>query len=130
MHFRAICTMIEICRVCILLGGCCVPWQLCKSSELEGYAPPYVLQDAKDGEDVKEPTAEEGPWLFSLDFPSYMPVQQHCKNRCSSQLKQSLLSVLDILLALRARLTAPHAYLYTAVLACMSQPQIFPSNPA
>jgi oligopeptidase A len=40
-----------------------------------------LKKDAKDGEEVKEPTAEEGPWLFSLDFPSYMPVQQHCKNR-------------------------------------------------
>ncbi|KAG1679836.1 hypothetical protein FOA52_012749 [Chlamydomonas sp. UWO 241] len=26
-------------------------------------------------------TAEAGPWLFTLDFPSYMPVLTHCKNR-------------------------------------------------
>lgn len=35
---------------------------------------------------AKEPghdkaTPEEGPWLFTLDFPSYMPVVTHCKNR-------------------------------------------------
>eukprot|EP00798_Chlamydomonas_sp_ICE-L_P012620 gene12620-15848_t len=26
-------------------------------------------------------TAEEGPWLFTLDFPSYQPVMMHAKNR-------------------------------------------------
>eukprot|EP00878_Enallax_costatus_P002366 GHUV01002542.1.p1 GENE.GHUV01002542.1~~GHUV01002542.1.p1 ORF type:complete len:832 (+),score=220.74 GHUV01002542.1:594-3089(+) len=26
-------------------------------------------------------TAEKGPWLLTLDFPSYYPVMTHCKNR-------------------------------------------------
>lgn len=26
-------------------------------------------------------TAEEGPWLFTLDFPCYQPVIAHSKNR-------------------------------------------------
>ena len=26
-------------------------------------------------------TAESGPWLFTLDFPSYYPVMTHAKNR-------------------------------------------------
>lgn len=69
--------------MCAFCSVVAVPWQLCKLSKLECYALRYVLQDAKDGDDAKEPTAEEGPWLFSLDFPSYMPVQQHCKNRCT-----------------------------------------------
>ena len=84
--------------MCAFCSVVAVPWQLCNLRQLECYALPFVLQDAKDGEDVKEPTAEEGPWLFSLDFPSYMPVQQHCKNRCSAQLYQTLSSMLDILL--------------------------------
>eukprot|EP00252_Welwitschia_mirabilis_P002388 TRINITY_DN1232_c0_g1_i1.p1 TRINITY_DN1232_c0_g1~~TRINITY_DN1232_c0_g1_i1.p1 ORF type:complete len:803 (-),score=167.24 TRINITY_DN1232_c0_g1_i1:385-2511(-) len=27
-------------------------------------------------------TAENGPWIITLDLPSYMPVMQHVKNRC------------------------------------------------
>lgn len=30
----------------------------------------------------KGATAEEGPWLFTLDLPSYQPVLLHAKNRC------------------------------------------------
>lgn len=26
-------------------------------------------------------TAEDGPWLLTLDFPSYLPIQRHAKNR-------------------------------------------------
>jgi oligopeptidase A len=26
-------------------------------------------------------TPEDGPWLFTLDFPSYFPVMSHAKNR-------------------------------------------------
>lgn len=26
-------------------------------------------------------TAESGPWAFTLDLPSYMPLMQHCRNR-------------------------------------------------
>jgi oligopeptidase A len=37
---------------------------------------------AADGDSAgKEPTAEDGPWLFTLDIPSYMPIQSHAKNR-------------------------------------------------
>lgn len=48
-----------------------------------------LLQNASEGaaanrDASKEPTAGEGPWLFSLDFPSYMPIQQHAKNRCAA----------------------------------------------
>jgi len=28
--------------------------------------------------------AESGPWLFTLDFPSYYPVMTHAKNRSVS----------------------------------------------
>lgn len=37
--------------------------------------------DRKDGDEATKPTAEEGPWLFTLDAPSFMPVQSHAKNR-------------------------------------------------
>jgi oligopeptidase A len=37
-------------------------------------------QAAKEGHEGATP--EEGPWLFTLDFPSYMPVMTHAKNRC------------------------------------------------
>lgn len=36
-------------------------------------------QASKEGHEGA--TAEAGPWLFTLDFPSYQPVQSHCKNR-------------------------------------------------
>lgn len=39
--------------------------------------------DSKDGDEAAKPTAEEGPWLFTLDAPSFMPVQSHAKNRCT-----------------------------------------------
>lgn len=29
----------------------------------------------------EEATEEKGPWLFTLDMPSYIPVLTHCKNR-------------------------------------------------
>lgn len=44
--------------------------------------------DSSADGDAKEPTAEEGPWLLTLDFPSYLPVQQHAKNRCNGQPQQ------------------------------------------
>jgi len=37
-------------------------------------------QAAKDG-GAPGATAEAGPWLFTLDFPSYFPVMTHAKNR-------------------------------------------------
>jgi len=36
-------------------------------------------QAKKDGHETATP--EEGPWLFTLDFPSYYPVLTHAKNR-------------------------------------------------
>lgn len=39
--------------------------------------------DSKEGDEASKPTAEEGPWLFTLDAPSFMPVQSHAKNRCT-----------------------------------------------
>lgn len=30
-------------------------------------------------------TAEKGPWLFTLDFPSFFPVITHSKNRSVSR---------------------------------------------
>ena len=39
-----------------------------------------AAQQAKaDGE--ADATAEAGPWLFTLDFPSFFPVITHSKNR-------------------------------------------------
>jgi oligopeptidase A len=52
--------------------------------DLEGL-PPTALglaaQQARSaGHDTA--TAEAGPWLLTLDFPSYYPVLTHAKNRC------------------------------------------------
>ena len=46
--------------------------------------PPAALalagqQAGKEGH--PEATAEAGPWLLTLDFPSYFPVMTHAKNR-------------------------------------------------
>ena len=38
-------------------------------------------QAQKEGHEGATP--EDGPWLFTLDMPSYMPVMTHAKNRCS-----------------------------------------------
>lgn len=55
-------------------------------SELEGL-PPTALglaaQQARSAGHDKA-TAEAGPWLLTLDFPSYYPVMTHAKNRCAS----------------------------------------------
>jgi len=40
-----------------------------------------AAEAAKNGTDGPTPTAEDGPWLFTLDAPSFMPVQSHAKNR-------------------------------------------------
>lgn len=34
----------------------------------------------------KDSTAENGPWIFTLDGPSFLPVQQHAKNRALREL--------------------------------------------
>lgn len=36
-----------------------------------------------ENEGHKGASAEEGPWLFTLDFPSYQPILTHAKNRCT-----------------------------------------------
>jgi hypothetical protein len=38
-------------------------------------------QTAKS-EGHEKSTPEEGPWMFTLDIPSYQPVMTHAKNRC------------------------------------------------
>lgn len=38
-----------------------------------------AAQAAKEGHEGATP--EAGPWLFTLDFPSYFPVMTHAKNR-------------------------------------------------
>lgn len=47
--------------------------------------PPSALalaaQQARGEEGHENATADEGPWLFTLDFPSYFPVLSHAKNR-------------------------------------------------
>ena len=35
----------------------------------------------------KDSTSENGPWIFTLDAPSFLPVQQHARNR---QLRQAM----------------------------------------
>ena len=35
-------------------------------------------------EEHPDATEEAGPWLFTLDFPSYMPIMTHAKNRCAA----------------------------------------------
>ena len=42
-----------------------------------------AAQQAKT-EGEAEATAEKGPWLFTLDFPSFFPVITHSKNRYGS----------------------------------------------
>ena len=39
-----------------------------------------AAQQAK-GEGHEDATPENGPWLFTLDFPSYFPVMTHAANR-------------------------------------------------
>jgi len=41
-------------------------------------AVPFVQAKADGHENA---TPEEGPWLFTLDFPSFQPVLSHAKNR-------------------------------------------------
>jgi oligopeptidase A len=39
----------------------------------------YMLTARRKGDE--KATAEAGPWVFTLDMPSYIPVQQYAKNR-------------------------------------------------
>jgi hypothetical protein len=53
-------------------------------TELEGLPPTALGLAAQQARAAgHEPaTAEAGPWLLTLDFPSYYPVMTHAKNRC------------------------------------------------
>jgi Zn-dependent oligopeptidase len=41
-----------------------------------------VASKQAESEGHKGANVEEGPWLFTLDIPSYQPVLLHAKNRC------------------------------------------------
>ena len=43
-----------------------------------------AAQQAKS-EGEADASAEQGPWLFTLDFPSFFPVITHGKNRCARE---------------------------------------------
>lgn len=52
------------------------------ASEIEGLpASALALASQQASKEHPESTPEKGPWLFTLDFPSYMPIVTHCKNR-------------------------------------------------
>ncbi len=51
--------------------------------EVDGLPESWLAMAAQSARDKgqTEATAEKGPWLLTLDFPSYFPVLQHAKNR-------------------------------------------------
>jgi hypothetical protein len=51
--------------------------------ELEGLPPTALGLAAQQARAAghEQATAEAGPWLLTLDFPSYYPVMTHAKNR-------------------------------------------------
>ncbi|MEM6752043.1 MAG: M3 family metallopeptidase [Cyanobacteria bacterium P01_C01_bin.38] len=57
--------------------------KLVNSEEVEGLPPSWLslaAQGARDGGE-ENATPENGPWLVTLDFPSYAPFMQHSKRR-------------------------------------------------
>jgi Zn-dependent oligopeptidase len=52
--------------------------------DLEGLPPTALGLAAQQARSAghEQATAEAGPWLLTLDFPSYYPVLTHAKNRC------------------------------------------------
>lgn len=52
--------------------------------EVDGLPPSALGLAAQTArtEGHKDATPENGPWMLTLDFPSYMPVMSHAKNRC------------------------------------------------
>ena len=54
---------------------CCLQIDGLPKSALE-----LAAQQAK-AEGEEDATPEKGPWLFTLDFPSFFPVITHSKNR-------------------------------------------------
>jgi oligopeptidase A len=57
--------------------------KLTNSSDIDGL-PSRVLEEAAQRARSKgdtKATAETGPWVFTLDAPSYLPFMQHARNR-------------------------------------------------
>ncbi len=56
---------------------------LTKPEEVEGLPPSWLSLAAQAARDAGEENAtpENGPWLVTLDFPSYAPLMQHSKRR-------------------------------------------------
>jgi len=52
-------------------------------ADIDGLPPSALALAAQtaQSEGHKKATPEEGPWLFTLDIPSYLPILTHCKNR-------------------------------------------------
>lgn len=57
--------------------------KLVNSEEVEGLPPSWLSLAAQAARDAGEENAtpENGPWLVTLDFPSYAPFMQHSKRR-------------------------------------------------
>jgi len=57
--------------------------KLVNPDEVEGLPPSWLSLAAQAARDAGEPNAtpENGPWLITLDFPSYGPFMQHSKRR-------------------------------------------------
>jgi oligopeptidase A len=57
--------------------------KLVKPDEIEGLPPSWLSLAAQAARDAGEDNAtpENGPWLVTLDFPSYAPFMQHSKRR-------------------------------------------------
>jgi oligopeptidase A len=57
--------------------------KLVKPDEIEGLPPSWLSLAAQAARDAGEDkaTPENGPWLVTLDFPSYAPFMQHSKRR-------------------------------------------------
>lgn len=53
------------------------------AADIEGLPPSALALAAQTAkaEGHEGATPEEGPWLFTLDIPAYLPVLTHCKNR-------------------------------------------------
>ena len=57
--------------------------RLTKKEEVDGLPPSALALSAQSAKSKGDEgaTAEDGPWLITLDFPSYMPVMQYAKDR-------------------------------------------------
>lgn len=59
-------------------------------SEVEGLPPTALGLAAQQARSAghEAATAETGPWLLTLDFPSYYPVMTNAKHRCAGAEQQ------------------------------------------